>query len=365
MNGFTRDIQTLSQQGGFQPQLQANTGSLATDVISAASFGLGLYRQNKAATALAGAQKQQVDYQTRLDEATLAYGDFQASMVSQEQDGAAARAKRSKFLKGLGGSSFQVDVIAASNKLTGTTFTETESNLNKAEITRQENAASLLVSARNGAISSGQSAVGIENLTTEQQQALQVDGEIADAEMKTRAATLSNLIQGGTYEKMSATKKTAAYLSPVMASYSLSIASKLNTGVEELGGFNSLDKGPLFALIAEERTSLDAQVRQHTTSAAAIGITLSLEQQNAFRTSANSILDSFEGLMGEEAVTKALSAIPDKLLMQNVVKGLTSSDGKTRNAALAVSLKLAGNELAGVDIAAGYKILAGLASGEA
>ena len=365
MAEFTKDIQTLTQQAGSSPQLQTNTGSLATDVISAASFGLGLYRQNKAATALAGAKKQQVEYQTRLDEATLAYGDMQASMASQEQNGAAARAKRGKFLKGLGDASFQTQVIAASNKLTGTTFTETESNLNKAEVQRQEDAANLVTSARAGAISSGQSAVGIENMSPEQQQELRVQGEIADSERKVRAATLSNQIQSGTYNKMTDAKKTAAYLSPVMADYSLTLSSKLNTKAEELGGFNSVDKAPLFELITNERTSLDAQVRQHVETAASLGITLTLEQQNAFRTAGNAVLDSFERLMGEEAVTKALGLLPDKMLMQNIVKGMTSSDGKTRDASLAILLKLGGNELGGVDIAAGYGILAGLAKGEA
>jgi hypothetical protein len=365
MAKFTKDIQTLTQQAGSSPQLQTNTGSLATDVISAASFGLGLYRQNKAATALVGAKKQQVEYQTRLDEATLAYGDMQASMASQEQNGAAARAKRGKFLKGLGDASFQTQVIAASNKLTGTNFTETESNLNKAEVQRQEDAANLVTSARAGAISSGQSAVGIENMSPEQQQELRVQGEIADSERKVRAATLSNQIQSGTYNKMTDAKKTAAYLSPVMADYSLTLSSKLNTKAEELGGFNSVDKAPLFELITNERTSLDAQVRQHVETAASLGITLTLEQQNAFRTAGNAVLDSFEGLMGEEAVTKALGLLPDKMLMQNIVKGMTSSDGKTRDASLAILLKLGGNELGGVDIASGYGILAGLAKGEA
>jgi hypothetical protein len=365
MAEFTKDIQTLTQQAGSSPQLQTNTGSLATDVISAASFGLGLYRQNKAATALAGAKKQQVEYQTRLDEATLAYGDMQASLLSQEKNGATARTKRNKFLKSIGNSSFQAEVIAASNKLTGTNFTETESNLNKAEVQRQEDAASLVTNARNGAISSGQSAVGIENLTPQQQQELVVQGEISDSERRVRAATLSNQIQSGTYAKMTDAKKMTAYLSPVMADFSLSLSSKLNTGVEELGGFTSVDKEPLFALISAERTSLDAQVRQHVETAASLGITLTLEQQNAFRTSANSVLDNFESLMGEEAVTKALGALPDKLLMQNIVKGMTSSDGKTRDASLAILLKLGGNELGGVDIAAGYGILAGLAKGDA
>ena len=286
-------------------------------------------------------------------------------MAAQEQNGTSARAKRKKFLAGLGDATFQTKVISASNKLTGTNFTETESNLNKAEVQKQEDAANLVVSARAGAISAGLSAAGVENLTAEQQQALQVQGAIADSERQVYAANLSNDIQTGAYDKMTADKKKAAYLSPVMADWSLGIASKLNTGVEELGGFTTVDKEPLFALIAAERVNLDAQVRQHVETASSLGITLTPEQQNAFRTSANTVLDNFESLMGQEAVTKALGSIPDRLLSQNIVKAMTHPNGKIRNAALAIMLKLGGNELLGVDITANYKILAGMATGEA
>ena len=71
MAEFTQDIQTLTQQAGNAPQLQTNTGSLATDVISAASFGLGLYRQNQAQNQLGAAKQQQVEYNTRIAEGTL------------------------------------------------------------------------------------------------------------------------------------------------------------------------------------------------------------------------------------------------------------------------------------------------------
>ena len=365
MAEFTKDIQTLTQQASSSPQLQTNTGSLASDVISAASFGLGLYRQNKAATALAGAQKQQVEYQTRLDESTLAYGDFQASMAAQEQNGTSARAKRKKFLANLGDATFQTKVISASNKLTGTNFTETESNLNKAEVQRQEDAANLVVSARAAAISAGERVAGVENLTTEQQQRLVVQGEIADSQRRVDASTISNAIQTGAYNKMTADKQTALYLSATMPAYSLKLSSTLNTAVEEAGGFESLNKDGLFDIITAERTNLDAQVMQHVEAAASLGVILTPEQQNSFRTAGNSILDSFESLMGQEAVTKALGSIPDRLLSQNLVKAMTHADAKVRNAALAIMLKLGGNQLLGVDITASFGILSGMAAGDA
>ena len=364
MAEFTKDIQTLTQQAGVSPQLQTNTGSLATDLVSAASFGLGLYRQNKAATALEGAKKQQVEYQTKLDEDTLLLRDFDAMAVATNLDGNAYRRKQAKVLKGMGGgSSHAARVIAAKNKLTGQTSVDVDSELRKFEVQKQEDAANLVISARDGAISAGESAIGIESLTTEQQQAMVVRGQIANKKTEVRAAELSNAIQTGTYQKMTSAKQTAMYLSNALPAFSVKLASTLNTAVDEIGGFGSLDKGGLFDLIANERSSLDAQVMQHVETAASIGVILTPEQQNSFRTAATTVLDSFEKLMGQDAVTKALSSIPDRLLSQNLVKALTSEVPSERDAALVVSLKLAGNELAGVDISENYKILAGLSTG--
>lgn len=132
MAEFTKDIQTLTQQASASPQLQTNTGSLATDVISAASFGLGLYRQNKAATELAGAKQQQADAQTRLAEGVMAYRNHRLSMGSQGVSGATALRKDSEFLKNLGGGAeFQQQVISGTNKLTGMNTSDTMSALDK------------------------------------------------------------------------------------------------------------------------------------------------------------------------------------------------------------------------------------------
>jgi len=132
MAEFTKDIQTLTQQASASPQLQTNTGSLATDVISAASFGLGLYRQNKAATELAGAKQQQADAQTRLAEGVMAYRNHRLSMGSQGVSGATALRKDSEFLKNLGGGAeFQQQVISGTNKLTGINTSDTMSALDK------------------------------------------------------------------------------------------------------------------------------------------------------------------------------------------------------------------------------------------
>jgi hypothetical protein len=132
MAEFTKDIQTLTQQASTTPQLQTNTGSLATDVISAASFGLGLYRQNKAATALAGAQQQQADYQTRVSEGIMKFRNFKISMNDQEINGNTYARKEAEFFKKQGGgAAYAQEVITGTNKLTGTNTLDTMSAKDK------------------------------------------------------------------------------------------------------------------------------------------------------------------------------------------------------------------------------------------
>lgn len=134
MAEFTKDIQTLTQQASAAPQLQTNTGSLATDVISAASFGLGLYRQNKAQSALGAAKQQQVEYNTRVAEGTLKMREWRQLQRDNGVTGNAFRRAETRELNKLGDSSFQVDLIGGLNKLTKQTSVDVMDSITKAEV---------------------------------------------------------------------------------------------------------------------------------------------------------------------------------------------------------------------------------------
>jgi hypothetical protein len=134
MAEFTKNIQTLTQQAGSSPQLQTNTGSLATDVISAASFGLGLYRQNKAQEALGAAKQQQVEYNTRVAEGTLKYREFREMQKQNGVSGNAFRRAEKSFLNNLGDSSFQVEIINGTNALTRQTSVDVMDDVDKADL---------------------------------------------------------------------------------------------------------------------------------------------------------------------------------------------------------------------------------------
>jgi hypothetical protein len=135
MAEFTKDIQTLTQQAGTSPQLQTNTGSLATDVISAASFGLGLYRQNKAQEALGAAKQQQVEYNTRIAEGTLKMREWRQMQKDNGVTGNAFRRAEKRELDKIGGAEVQMEVLSGLNKLTRETSGEAMDSITKAELT--------------------------------------------------------------------------------------------------------------------------------------------------------------------------------------------------------------------------------------
>tara|TARA_R110000851_G_scaffold5671_1_gene23218 strand:+ start:9294 stop:10967 length:1674 start_codon:yes stop_codon:yes gene_type:complete len=135
MAEFTKDIQTLTQQAGASPQLQTNTGSLATDVISAASFGLGLYRQNQAQAQLGAAKQQQVEYNTRIAEGTLKMREWRQMQKDNGVTGNAFRRAEKRELDKLGDANFQMELIGGLNKLTRQTSGEVMDSITKAEVT--------------------------------------------------------------------------------------------------------------------------------------------------------------------------------------------------------------------------------------
>jgi hypothetical protein len=135
MAEFTKDIQTLTQQAGTSPQLQTNTGSLATDVISAASFGLGLYRQNQAQAQLGAAKQQQVEYNTRIAEGTLKMREWRQMQKDSGVTGNTFRRAEKRELDKLGDANFQMELIGGLNKLTRQTSGEVMDSITKAEVT--------------------------------------------------------------------------------------------------------------------------------------------------------------------------------------------------------------------------------------
>ena len=135
MTEFTKDIQTLTQQASSAPQLQTNTGSLATDLVSAASFGLGLYRQNQAQEALGAAKQQQVEYSTRIAEGTLQMREWRQMQKANGLKGNAFQRAEKRELDKIGGAQVQMEVLNSLNKLTRETSGEVIDSITKAERT--------------------------------------------------------------------------------------------------------------------------------------------------------------------------------------------------------------------------------------
>mgnify|MGYP003635041518 FL=1 len=183
MAEFTKDIQTLTQQASSSPQLQTNTGSLGSDLVSAASFGLGLYRQNKAQKELGAAKQQQVEYNTRIAEGTLKYREFRKMQKQNSVSGNAFLRAEKAFLNNLGDSSFQVEIINSTNSLTRETSGDVMSDVDKADLAEVKRVEELQVKREEDEISttsaaylSGISIGDVANMTEDEMHKVQVEG---------------------------------------------------------------------------------------------------------------------------------------------------------------------------------------------
>ena len=183
MAEFTKDIQTLTQQASSSPQLQTNTGSLGSDLVSAASFGLGLYRQNKAQKELGAAKQQQVEYNTRIAEGTLKYREFRKMQKQNSVSGNAFLRAEKAFLNNLGDSSFQVEIINSTNSLTRETSGDVMSDVDKADLAEVKRVEELQVKREEDEISTTSAAylsgIGIgdvANMTEDEMHKVQVEG---------------------------------------------------------------------------------------------------------------------------------------------------------------------------------------------
>ena len=189
MAEFTKDIQTLTQQAGSSPQLQTNTGSLATDVISAASFGLGLYRQNQAQEALGAAKQQQVEYSTRIAEGTLQMREWRQMQKANGLKGNAYQRAEKRELDKIGGAQVQMEVLSGLNKLTRETSGEVIDSITKAERTEAKRVEDLQlvrqedeIKTTTAAYTSGLAVGNISEMTDEEMHKVQVEGARVQAE---------------------------------------------------------------------------------------------------------------------------------------------------------------------------------------
>ena len=251
MAEFTKDIQTLTQQAGSSPQLQTNTGSLATDVISAASFGLGLYRQNQAQEALGAAKQQQVEYSTRIAEGTLQMREWRQMQKANGLKGNAFQRAEKRELDKIGGAQVQMEVLSSLNKLTRETSGEVIDSITKAERTeakrvedlqlvRQENELKTTTAAYTSGIGIG----NVSEMTDEEMQKVQVEGArvqattaAENARMQRKRESLTDLRSQQEMDSRMWAYNTGGDLSRVAASDASSF-------IKQMGGL-SLENVPL------------------------------------------------------------------------------------------------------------------------
>ena len=251
MTEFTRGIQTLVQQAAGPSQLQTNTGSLASDTISAVSFGLGLYRQNKAQEALGAAKQQQVEYNTRIAEGTLKYREFREMQKQNGVSGNAFRRAEKSFLSNLGDSSLQVDIINSTNSLTRQTSGDVMDDVTKAEVqkaqqqeTRQIARQERNISITNAAYTAGVAIGNPAEMTEEEMDKVEIRSAQIQAETNAENAKMQRAREALTDKGAQQNQDTKMWAYNTGIELGNVAASDLGSFVKQQGGV-SLENVPL------------------------------------------------------------------------------------------------------------------------
>lgn len=364
MTEFTKDIKTLTQQASSSPQLQANTGSLAGDVIGAVGFGLDLYRRNKAETELGEAKQQATDYNTAVAEGSVGYRNLLLKFKDQQLTKGQIRRQEAKWFSQQGyGADMQAAVINGGNSLAKETVGGLMRESIALELERKATDEKLTADSIEGAALTGQSTLGIENLSTQERVSFKLEGMKVKAERQAESAKIALAIQNGQYNDWKDSKKTKTYLNSSLPAASIDISSKLNTLVDSNGGFASMDKEALFSGVNAIRQEIPNLLKKHMEGAADAGVELTADQQRGFTEGMESILTSYEGMMKETAVVTALENLPTKIMYEQINKSLLSGDPAVRDASRVVLMHMKGNTFSGVDMAAQVNMIADFSTG--
>lgn len=339
MAEFTKDIQTLTQQANTSPQLQTNTGSLATDVVSAVGFGFDLYRKNKADTALGEAKQQQASYNTRIAENGLKLRDFNLSVGPSGQGLSSnqARRKQSALLKSFGDAEMQASVIAYTNKLTGTNTSNIMTELDKAEeaeskaiIARQEKRQQQEVSVVTAAYTSGLAIGNPSEMTLEEMNKVELESARVQAETSASNAKLSRELAQATNTATKQNAENKIWSNTVGIELGNIAASDLGSFIKVRGGV-SVENAPL---IIDRLNEYKANITKVVYARAEQSETyVSPESISSMITNLETGVERTKDLFMNEDSLKALSNSSERFFMGQTVKMFNSPIKEDRDAA--------------------------------
>ena len=353
MVDFTREIKQAQKTASQTPKLEAPTNSLGGDILNAVGTGLQFYQQQQAKTELQDLTQREAEYNKKLSQGVLGLRELRQDLVNQGVSRSDLLVREKSYLEKYS-PEMQFEIVGGVKKITGETLstfsdeiTAKQKEKDQAVAKAQEDLFALQDSVAAYAAASGFSVANIESMSQKELRDAQLQGVIDNSKREAEKLELAKKIQDGTFNNMKEKQQTALYLQTAMPDFRNTVSSELFTNIDALGGFGSLMEGENKKLVLDDiqkqRRSIPDLLAVQMQEATKLGVSLSLSQQQAFRTEAEAELNRVETYISDEKYIKIFDSMNNKLLMQGLFKMVTTGNATERGAAQTAILMISAN----------------------
>lgn len=353
MVDFTREIKQAQKTASQTPQFAAPSNSLGGDIVNAVGTGLQFYQQQQAKTELQDLTQREAEQNKKLSQGVLGLRELRQDLVNQGVSRSDLLVREKSYLEKYS-PEMQFEIIGGVKKITGETLstfsdeiTAKQKQKEQAAFKAQQDLFTLQDSVAESLAASGFSVADVEGMSQEELRTAQLQGVIDKSKRDALTMEMAKKIQDKTFNNMEEKQKTALYLQTAMPTFRNTVSSELFTNIDALGGFGSLLEGENKKLILDDiqkqRRSIPDLLATQMQTAADMGASLSLSQQQAFRTEAEAELTRVEAYISDEKYIKIFDSMNNKLLREGLFKMVTTGNATEQGAAQTAMLMISAN----------------------
>lgn len=353
MVDFTREIKQAQKTASQTPQFAAPSNSLGGDIVNAVGTGLQFYQQQQAKTELQDLTQREAEQNKKLSQGVLGLRELRQDLVNQGVSRSDLLVREKSYLEKYS-PEMQFEIIGGVKKITGETLstfsdeiTAKQKQKEQAAFKAQQDLFRLQDSVAESLAASGFSVADVEGMSQEELRTAQLQGVIDKSKRNALTMEMAKKIQDKTFNNMEEKQKTALYLQTAMPTFRNTVSSELFTNIDALGGFGSLLEGENKKLILDDiqkqRRSIPDLLATQMQTAADMGASLSLSQQQAFRTEAEAELTRVEAYISDEKYIKIFDSMNNKLLREGLFKMVTTGNATEQGAAQTAMLMISAN----------------------
>lgn len=353
MVDFTREIKQAQKTASQTPQFAAPSNSLGGDIVNAVGTGLQFYQQQQAKTELQDLTQREAEQNKKLSQGVLGLRELRQDLVNQGVSRSDLLVREKSYLEKYS-PEMQFEIIGGVKKITGETLstfsdeiTAKQKQKEQAAFKAQQDLFTLQDSVAESLAASGFSVADVEGMSQEELRTAQLQGVIDKSKRDALTMEMAKKIQDKTFNNMEEKQKTALYLQTAMPTFRNTVSSELFTNIDALGGFGSLLEGENKKLILDDiqkqRRSIPDLLATQMQTASDMGASLSLSQQQAFRTEAEAELTRVEAYISDEKYIKIFDSMNNKLLREGLFKMVTTGNATEQGAAQTAMLMISAN----------------------